>query len=66
MEKLKIRKPSNIQFACRGFTCCIEFAETNDKKVYLVTMRSMTKVYFTGTITVKSKIRRVPEKAKRN
>ena len=63
---MKIVKPSTIQQSFNGFNLSIEYAETNDKKVYLLVLRSMTKIIFNGTITAKSRIRKIPEKANKN
>lgn len=61
MEKLKIVKPDFIEKKFKGLDLSLEFCETDGKKVYLVVLRSVTKVYFTANLTNQSLIRRITD-----
>jgi len=61
IDELKIVKPSYIQHSFENFNLSIEHAETNGKKVYLLVLRSITKIIFQGTITASSKVRAVTD-----
>ena len=63
---MKIVKPVNITRAFEGFSLSLETAEFNGTKVYTLVMRGLTKVIFNGTLTFKSLIKQVPEKANKN